>query len=203
MTESVNEPVGEPGSEIAASPGGGSRVTLWIVLPVAVVVGLLVVLLATRESGDDGVDRSLEGELAPAIVGTTTAGATFDLDDERGRWVVVNFFSTNCQPCIVEHPELVAFQEAHAADGDATVVSVAFDDSADNVREFFAENGGDWPVLVEDTGGFAVSYGVTGVPESYLVAPSGVVAWKVLGGVEQQELEEAIDAFEAAAGAES
>ena len=199
----TSEPTSEPTSAIAASSGDGSRVNRWIVLPVAVVLGLLVLLLATRESGDDGVDRSLEGELAPAIVGTTTTGDTFDLDAERGRWVVVNFFSTNCQPCIVEHPELVAFQEAHAATGDATVVSVAFDDSPANVEAFFAENGGDWPVLVEDTGGFAVSYGVTGVPESYLVAPSGVVAWKVLGGVEQQDLDDAIEAFEAAARGES
>ena len=68
--------------------------------------------------------------------------------DHRGRWVVGNFFSTTCQPCIVEHPELIEFQEAHEPVGDATVVSVAFDDAASNVEEFFAENGGDWPVLV-------------------------------------------------------
>jgi cytochrome c biogenesis protein CcmG/thiol:disulfide interchange protein DsbE len=189
--------VSEGSTTIVEGPRGS--LTIWIVLPVAVVLGLLVLLLATRDVGGDHVDRSLEGRLAPTIAGVTTSGDTFDLDDERGRWLVVNFFSTNCQPCIVEHPELVAFQEAHAAAGDASVVSVAFDDSADNVREFFAENGGEWPVLVEDTGSFAISYGVTGVPESYLVAPSGIIALKIIGGVEQADLESVIGQFEEAA----
>ena len=104
----------------------------------------------------------------------------------------MNFFSTTCVPCIVEHPELVEFSERHAAVGDAVVVSVAFDDSADNVREFFLENGGDWPVLTGDTGSIAVAYGVTAVPESYLVAPSGVVAAKIIGGVTADQLDERI-----------
>ena len=38
-------------------------------------------------------------------------------------------------------------------------------------------------MLVEGAREAAVAYGVTGVPESYLVAPSGVVVWKQLGGV--------------------
>ena len=61
------------------------------------------------------------------------------------------------------------------------------------MTRFFAENGGDWPVLVEDTGGIAVRYGVTGVPESYLVAPTGVVASKVIGGVRADDLDAIID----------
>ena len=174
-------------SEIVAE--GRGQLTRWVVLPVAVLAGLLVLLLATRDTGADQVDRSIEGRLAPAVVGVDLDGEPFDLDDQRGRWVVVNFFSTTCQPCIVEHPELVAFQEAHAPAGDATVVSIAFDDSATNVEDFFARNGGDWPVLVGDTGGFAVGYGVTGVPESYLVAPSGLVWRKLIGGVTQEDLD--------------
>ena len=97
--------------------------------------------------------------------------------------MLVNFFQSTCVPCIVEHPELVAFAARHAAADDARVVSVVFDDSEDNVREFFAVHGGDWPVLAEGATAAAVAYGVTGVPESYLVAPSGVVVWKQLGGV--------------------
>ena len=98
--------------------------------------------------------------------------------------------------------ELKLVAEAAAA-GDASVVSIAFDDSADNVREFFEENGGDWPVLVADTGKFAISYGVTGVPESYLVAPSGVVAVKIVGGVERDDLDSLIEQLQVAAGSEA
>lgn len=170
------------------------RVAAWVALPVAVAAVLLTVLLVTRDPATERRAASpLVGGLAPSIVGTATDGEPFDLDDLRGRWVVVNFFSTFCVPCIAEHPELVAFSRSHAADGDAAVVSVVFDDTAANVEAFFEENGGDWPVIADDSGRVAVAYGVTGVPESYMVAPSGLVVWKYLGGVTAAGLDSVID----------
>ncbi len=175
-------------------PTARGHLAVWVVVPIAVVLTLLLLLLATRDPSSERRARSnLLGQLAPEIVGPTVDGGAFAIDDERGRWVVINFFSTTCIPCIKEHPELVSFQARHADVADATVVSIAFDDSAANVTSFFAENGGDWPVLVEDTGTFAVRYGVTGVPESYLVAPTGVVASKFIGGVTADGLDSVID----------
>ena len=133
------------------------------------------------------------GRLAPLIEGEDLDGQWFDIDDHRGQWVVVNFFSTTCVPCIVEHPELVAFAEERAITGDAVVVSVAFDDASANVRDFFLANGGEWPVITTDTGSIAVDYGVTAVPESYLVAPSGVVAAKLIGGITKDDLDNQIE----------
>lgn len=174
-------------TEPQGAASSGRRIparAVWIALPVAVAAALLVLLLATRDSAPERRASSpLLGGLAPAVAGTTVEGQPFDLDDWRGRWVLVNFFQSTCVPCIVEHPELVAFAARHAVADDARVVSVVFDDSEDNVREFFAVHGGDWPVLAEGATAAAVAYGVTGVPESYLVAPSGVVVWKQLGGV--------------------
>ena len=175
------------------------RRTLWIALPIAVAAGLLVLVLATRDSAfERRASSPILGGLAPPVVGMTTAGESFDLDDWRGRWVIVNFFQSTCVPCIMEHPELVDFSERHAPAGDAEIVSVVFDDSVDNVRRFFEVNGGDWPVLVEGASEAAIAYGVTGVPESYLVAPSGVVVWKQLGGVTADGIDDVIDQFVAA-----
>ncbi len=168
-----------------------SRTTFWIVLPVAVAVVFLLLLLATRPSAGDREDHSeLIDGLAPVVEGRTIDGTWFDIDDHRGQWVIVNFFSTTCVPCIQEHPELVAFQEAHEPLGDATIVSVTFDDQASNVIEFFAEHGGDWPVLAEETGSIALHYGVTGVPESFLINPNGVVAERIIGGITAGYLQE-------------
>jgi len=162
----------------------------WIVAPVAVVLVMFIALLATRESGETGFQSfNLEGELAPPIVGVTLDGDTFDLDDERGGFVVVNFFQTSCVPCRQEHPELVAFHETHAPSRFATVVSIAFDDQLQNIRDFFTEFGGEWPILATDTAALAVDYGVPLVPESILVAPDGEVIRKLRGGVTQSDLE--------------
>lgn len=158
---------------------------------VGVVLAGFVVLLATREPAVNRLaDSPLVGRPAPAIDAARLTGGTYRLDDDAGRWVLVNFFATWCVPCQREHPELVRFATAHAAAGDATVVSVVFDDDPDAVREFFAANGGDWPVVSDDDGRIAVAYGVVRVPESYLVTPRGFVAAKIIGGVTAEGLED-------------
>ena len=180
------------------SPGRHRR-AVWIALPVALAAALLVLVLATRDSAfERNASSPILGGLAPPVAGQTVTGEPFDLDDWRGRWVVVNFFQSTCVPCIMEHPELVAFDERHSAAGDARIVSVVFDDSVENVREFFAVHGGDWPVLATGASEAAIAYGVTGVPESYLVAPSGVVVWKQLGGVTADGIDDVIAQLTAA-----
>ncbi|MDP6177479.1 MAG: TlpA disulfide reductase family protein [Acidimicrobiales bacterium] len=158
-------------------------------LAVGLLGAVLVGVLATRQAGPDRVSMHLVGQVAPPIAGSTIDGEVWNLDDQRGRFVVVNFFSTTCVPCIREHPELVAFAEAHAEVDDVRIVSVAFDDNPSAVEAFFRENGGGWPVLAEETGRIAVDWGVIAVPESYLVSPSGHVVVKVVGGVEAEDLE--------------
>ena len=172
--------------------GGSSRLALISASVVGVVLVVLIYVLATSE-GQSGLGPSpLVGELTPEVTGLAVNGEEYDILDERDRWVVVNFFSTTCIPCIVEHPELVSFDEEHSAIGDASVVSIAFSDGSQNVIDFFAENGGDWSVLAEDTGRHAISFGVAAVPETYLVAPNGIITTKFTGGVTQADIESEI-----------
>lgn len=169
-------------------PGRG-RMGLAVTAVVALLAVAFVVVLATREPASERRSKSpLIGRVAPALVGQTIDGGTFDLDQHRDQWVVVNFFASWCKPCIEEHPELVRFDQAHRAAGDAAVVSVVFNDRVDEVRDFFAQRGGDWPV-VADSGDAVVHYGVVGVPETYLVAPGGEVVQKYTGGVTQAMIE--------------
>ena len=175
------------------------RTALVISLVVAVLVAAFVAVLATREPATDReVNSELVGRVAPAVKGDTLGGGTFDIDNHVGRWVVVNFFATWCRECVVEHPQLDSFEQDHAELGDAVVVSVLYDDAAGKASDFFAERGGDWPVVLDD-GTIATRFGVTGVPETYLVAPSGRVAVKLIGGVTQEGLEEQMAAIDALA----
>ena len=175
------------------------RVVALVALVVAVVVAVLVIFLALGDPQRGAlIGRSAVGQPAPPIRGVTLTGDVFDLDAQRGRWVVVNFFATWCPGCITEHPELVTFSERHAA-GDAIVVTVAFDDSSEAVRGFFERAGGGWPVLAGDMGSVPVDYGVTAVPETYIVSPAGYVVDKLVGasGVTADQLDARIAALEA------
>lgn len=159
---------------------------------VGVAVLALVALFAFAPQGEEKADTSpLVGNVAPELSGSTLQGDEFDIDDHKGQWVVVNFFATWCPPCVQEHPELVEFAERS---GDSVqLVSVAFDDTeVDKVEVFFAKNGGDWPVITGGADGASLDYGVKKLPESFLVAPSGVVAAKINGGVTADQLDELI-----------
>ena len=168
-----------------------SSTTVMPVLVTAVVVGFIVVVLATREpAADRVVDSPLVGQQAPPVEGSTLDGGRYSLTSDRGRFTVVNFFATWCVPCQREHDDLAAFDERHRRIGDAGVVTVVFDDTTENVRQFFAERGGDWPVVIGDEGDIALDYSVAGVPESYLVGPDGRVLAKIIGGVTTEGLDE-------------
>lgn len=158
-----------------------------------VLAGFIVLLAVSDTQRTSSVSFEIVGEVAPPISGATLDGGRYDLVDQRGDWVVVNFFASWCVGCRVEHPELVEFTERHQGDG-VQLVAVMFGDTERAAREFFTELGGDWPALVEDTGGIAIDYGVTAVPETLLVAPSGRVIQKWIGayGVTADELDRAI-----------
>lgn len=147
----------------------------------AVVLAVLVILLATSDTQQSSsVNFEIVGDVAPQIAGPTLDGGTYDLYEQRGDWVVVNFFASTCVGCVIEHPELVEFNERHR-NGDRQIVGVMFGDTEEGAREFFLELGGDWPAMVQDTGRIGIDYGVTALPETLLVSPSGRVVRKWIG----------------------
>ena len=175
------------------------RLAVWIAAALAVALIALVVVLAKSEPATTrAADSPLLGKQVPNVQAKTIDGGDFDLNDQLGKWVVVNFFATWCVPCRIEHPELISWQQRHDVLGDATVVGVIFDDSLSAVRRFRDEEGGDWPMLTDPDGRIAVDFGVAGVPESYLISPEGVVVSKIVGGILDGELEELLNRAKAA-----
>lgn len=177
----------------AADAAGLARprpVAPWIALVVAVVLAGLFVVLASAESGGGRDAQSpLLGRPAPEATGTLLDGSNFDLSQRKGSWVVVNFFRADCAPCIVEHPDLVEFveqQDALGSDG-AEFYSVVVNDTREDVEEFFAERGGDWPVVLEHDQ-IDVSFGVALVPETWVIDPSGVVQARIISRVSLENL---------------
>ena len=163
---------------------------------VAAVAVVLVAFVAVLARGHGGVAKrqpsALLGRPAPAIAGPTIDGASFDLTTRKGSWVLVNFFQTTCTPCKQEHPELLSFVERG---GRAELVTVVWSDQPAKVRTFFAANGGSWPVVTDPQSRVSVAYGVTGVPETFVIDPTGVVRQHITGATTAAKLDALLTAL--------
>lgn len=168
----------------------------WVAVVVGVAIAGLLLVLATRTPAGTKVSSPLVGRTAPALRGTGIDGKPVDLSRMRGTWVLVNFFASWCAPCQAEHSELVEFSKRHQG-GEASVISVAFNDNEADIKAFFAKRGGDWPVVVGDTDGIALDYGVVKLPESYLVAPDGQIVAKLISGITADEVDSLIRRYTA------
>jgi len=188
----------ELGADALATPPGGTRVAVIAAGVLAVIVVLLVAVLATRDPSTARATQSpLIGQVAPTTEGITLDGESVSLSDFRGRWVMLNFFASWCIPCQTEHSQLAAFDAAHRGAGDAVLVAVTFDDRADDARAFFDRNGGGWPVIDDPDNAIGVAYGVAQVPETFVIAPTGIVVQRFAGAVTRDDLEAVMDAYEA------
>lgn len=167
-----------------------SHATRWLALGLAVVAITLVLVLATRPSAQQAAAESpLLGLPAPEVIGKGLDGRTVRLSQFQGRYVLLNFFASWCVPCLREHDDLLRFQETHTIRGDATIVAVLFNDTPAAARNFFAKNGGDWPVIANQDARVSLDFGVRGPPETFLISPEGIVLSRIIGEVKFDRLE--------------
>ena len=99
--------------------------------------------------------------------------------------VVVNFFASWCAPCEVEAPQLNAL----SAKG-VRIVGVAYKDQPPKTQAFLARLGDPFAQRLTDRDGRAgVEFGVTGVPETYVVGRDGMILSKHTGPLEAADVE--------------
>jgi cytochrome c biogenesis protein CcmG, thiol:disulfide interchange protein DsbE len=158
----------------------------FVAIAVALVfAGLFVVLARADPARNQTASTPLLDRPAPEATGTLADGTTFDLSRRKGSWVVVNFFTSTCVPCQREHPELVSFVEQQSTLGvdGAEFYTVVVDDNQGAVEAFFSSEGGDWPIVYDSDGRFAVAFGVAQVPETWIIDPTGIVRGRVISQV--------------------
>lgn len=170
-------------SAVVVREGRRGRMVLWASLGVAALTAALIAVIASAEPASQVVASSpLLGDAAPAISGPGLAGGHYSLAQFRDEWVLVNFMATWCPPCQQEMPQLLKFAEQHAKAADATVLTVVYDPAdVSRLKAFLAARGAHWPAV--DDPAASVSYGVTGLPSSFLVAPDGTVYAYMPGAV--------------------
>ena len=122
------------------------------------------------EVGDDAPDFSLMSD----------RGQTIQLQDFRGKLLVLNFWATWCPPCLEELPSLNRFHERLASQG-VVVLGVSIDEDADLYRQFLKKAGVQFPTVLDPGRKVMHGYGTFKVPETYFIDKQGKVVQKIVG----------------------
>ena len=186
----------DPGSNDTDQPPFQPSVCRTRVVPsfaLAMVIGLLALLAYAMFAPEDarvgqnwriGGNGYLvpDGEMdAPDFTATTFDGDEVSLADLRGQIVVVNFWASWCDPCRDETPLLEAVQD-NLGD-DVILVGLNTGDTEEDARAFLDEFDVTYTVARDESGAIALDYGVTGMPETFVIDADGNYAVKYLGEV--------------------
>jgi peroxiredoxin len=104
--------------------------------------------------------------------------SSIHLASYRGKVVLLNFWASNCGPCVQETPALVAL---HHERPDLAILAVRIDEDPDAYHRFLSRFHVDLNTVRDPNQTAAKLYGTVGWPETYIIDRKGVIRRKVVG----------------------
>jgi cytochrome c biogenesis protein CcmG/thiol:disulfide interchange protein DsbE len=150
----------------------------WVAALPLVVLAALAILFAGYALHHDPhvIPKALVGKETPDLALPSLDDGALQQVREASRQgpVLINFFASWCGPCQIEHPVLMDLQARHVR-----IVGIAYKDDPQNTHAFLNRLGDPFAErLVDRDGRAGIEFGVSGVPETYLISQDGKVLAK-------------------------
>jgi cytochrome c biogenesis protein CcmG/thiol:disulfide interchange protein DsbE len=146
----------------------------------ALIVPVLAILGSGFGNDPRAVPSMMESKPAPNFDLVQLDGTRTTLEELRGKPVILNFWSTWCQPCKIEHALL---QQAQRDQQDVQFLGILYSDKPEIAARYLDKVGAAYPTLVDEGNRVAIDYGVAGVPETFFITKSGDIAAKWTGPI--------------------
>lgn len=150
-----------------------------VILILVFLSAVFVIVFGVRR--EEREPKAVVGLEAPDLTVSDATGKKYRLSELRGSVVFINFWATWCQPCREEMPSIQRLYDNFKNDAGFRMVTVLYKDDYAKATAYLRENNYGFPVLMDNKDKAARYYGVTGVPESYLVSKKGILKEKVIG----------------------
>lgn len=151
----------------------------------SLIIFCLIVALSACKKAENQQNSVVAAEKSPApeiAVQSLADSSTAKLADFKGKVVMLNFWATWCPPCREEIPSMMKLNAAMAGKP-FKMIAVSIDEGGKPaIESFFKESGFSLPTYTDASGAAAKAYGITGVPETFIIDKQGVLVKKVVGG---------------------
>lgn len=121
------------------------------------------------------------GSAVPDIELIDISQNKLNLSELNGSVVFVNFWATWCEPCIDELPSIEILFRRFSHNPRFKLVTILFKDDRQKVLRYMEENGYTFPVYMNPDGSAAKKFGITGVPETFIIDKKGILRDKKIG----------------------
>ena len=126
---------------------------------------------------DRGAHPGQTGKVAPDF--TVSDGEnTIRLANYRGKVVLLNFWWSQCPPCVQETPALI---QLHHERPDLAILAVSIDEDPGSYRRFLKRYQVDLNTVRDPNQDVARLYGTEGWPETYIIDRKGIIRRKIVG----------------------
>ncbi len=103
------------------------------------------------------------------------------LSSMKGSVVFINFWATWCASCIEEMPAIERMYRNLSGNSSFKVVSILYKDDLNRALNFMQQNGFTFPVYLSTDESAARIFGITGIPETFIIDKRGMLRDKVIG----------------------
>ncbi len=140
------------------------------------------------------------GATAPGFELTTLAGETFNLEAQRGKVVLINFFATWCPPCREELPYLEKDIWLRFDRDRFSVLVIGREENDEIIAPFVEKHGYTVPFAGDPEMVAYSQYATRFIPRNFVIGPDGTVLYQSQG-YEPHEFEEMVELIEEAVAA--
>jgi thiol-disulfide isomerase/thioredoxin len=169
----------------------------WRILASLVVVVLIIAggvwAVTSYDPEGEGDDKTPQTNMAPDFSLTTIDGEPVQLDQFRGRVVVLDLMATWCNPCVLQMEHLNQLRN-HYPPGQLEILSIGVDlkESAEQLRTFKNDNFATWR-FARDTDGLGQKYDASSIPTLVIIDQEGRQQWRHAGVTTYEDLVDRID----------
>jgi len=124
------------------------------------------------------------GSVAPDIELIDINKNKIKLSELSGAVVFINFWATWCEPCINELPSIEELSKLTSGNPKFKLITILFKDDEYRAFNFMKENGYTFTIYLNPDGSAAKKFGITGVPETFIIDKKGILRNKIIGPAE-------------------